>query len=189
MAIPINITNPLPDTSADAVGKPAAAVALHKNSPFAPGSFGDGDVFNWLNAEIDNWNTAHATSYPDAVSGAGGAALLQSTGSDPDGVGGYPGFPANTSSIQLPLGDYDYVVFHWGGQGGGWIQAYYLGDDISGTATFNAPPENDNNEVGGLSFYRLFGPTPTGVPDAGPTLGLLSLGLLGLEALRRRFGR
>src|SRR5262245_23305799 len=79
IALPINITNPLPDTSPDALGKPAAAVALHNNSPFAPGSFGDGDVFSWLNTEIDNWNTAHGTSYPDAVGGAGGAALLQST--------------------------------------------------------------------------------------------------------------
>ena len=57
-----------------------------------------------------------------------------------------------TLQIVLPTDAYHYLVLHWGGKGGGVYQAWGLGSDAEGSATFEAPGKN------ALSFYSFYGP-------------------------------
>jgi len=166
LAIPVNIT-----LSGSPPFSGSSAVVANNVSP---SNFGDDTVFNWLTADVSAWNTINGTGYAAPTRNADGTALLKvTTSSGPD-------------SITLALGSYDYVFLHWGGQRGGWSQAYYIGNDTSGSHQFSAPP-GGHPAVGGLSFYSFYGSTRTPVPDGGATLALLGLALGCLGFVRRRF--
>jgi hypothetical protein len=78
-----------------------------------------------------------------------------------------------TGSSYNVLPGYQYVVLKFGGSGGGYWQAYYLGG-AGGTIT--AP-----SGVGALSSARY-------VPDGGSTVMLLGVALGVIAAARRKFG-
>jgi hypothetical protein len=160
-AIPINITT---SGGVDVVAAPSSDL----------GDFGNATVFAWLGNDITTYNSLNSTSLPGPTTVSGTAGL---TG----GVGG--------TSISLNVSGYDYLFFHWGGQGGGWAQAFYVGGS-SGEFTFNSsliangdgPPA-----VGGLSFYSLYG--PQGVPDGGSTMLMLGAAFSSLGLVARRLKR
>lgn len=133
------------------------------------GDFGDTTVFNWLTTDVTSFNSTYSTSYPMPTENLNGTPLQKvSTGSGP-------------SSITLSVDDYDYLFFHWGGQNGGWAQAFYVGDS-SGSVEFDAPP-GGHPAVGGLSFYSIYGAIrqPSAVPDAANTFATLGIGIAGLS--------
>lgn len=92
-----------------------------------------------------------------------------------------------TLQIVLPTDAYHYLVLHWGGKGGGVYQAWGLGSDAEGSATFEAPGKN------ALSFYSYYGPVSS-VLGEGPlamvpeptTLFLLGFALAGLYGYKAR---
>jgi hypothetical protein len=118
---------------------------------------GDDNVLAWLLAEIKLNQFPDATTTP---SGYGGGAIKKG----------------------------DYLVLHYGsGEGGdpsGGLLALYFDAD---QASFAVPQNGSGpNGRGGISFARLFdspSPTPTAVPDAGSTLGLLVVAMVGLTFL------
>jgi len=148
-------------------------------------NFGDGTVLTWLGNDVTAYNGLEHTSYPAPPAGAKSAPPVKvDIGSSP-------------SSIDLTLGGYDYVFLHWGGKGGGWAQAYYVGG-LTGSYEFDVPG-TQHPEYGGLSSYSFYGPTPNnggggggggsggnGTPDGGTTLVLLGASFFVVEALRRR---
>ena len=136
-----------------------------------PANSGDGTVADWLDSLI-----------PGGDQIGSGANLLVNTGDVPPAP--YPSFPADTTSITLPVGFYDYLVLHWGGSGGGVIYAYDISSFAPGdTYTFVAEDGRRN----GLSYYRFYNPsTTTRAPDAGSTLALLGVGLATLGAFARK---
>jgi hypothetical protein len=174
-------------------------------------SFADDNVQTGVNAGIAAWNAANDPDLPTAGIGATPDVKLNSG----DAVSGFPSFGANTLSITLPMGDYNYVFLHWGGPNDDVNyknpQLYYVGDE-TGSYSFNAPIHTipaqyftSGPKAGqlksaaeekqyGLSFYSYYSEIPnlppptTSVPDAGSNLGLLGLGMLGVVGLRR-FGR
>jgi hypothetical protein len=138
------------------------------------GDFGDATVYNWLTTDVASFNTVYSTSYPAPTENLNGTPLQKiETGSGP-------------SSISLSVDDYDYLFFHWGGQNGGWAQAYYVGSS-SGTFEFDAPPGGPPI-VGGLSFYSVYGATrqPTLVPETASSFALLGIGIAGLSLFARK---
>jgi hypothetical protein len=142
-------------------------------------NYGDPAVFPWLKNDVLLYNApiagAHLTTpLPTPTDNSGVPFQKVSSGFQPGGASG---------SVDITLGGYDYLFLHWGGQGGGWGQAYYVGG-LTGTFEFDAPP-GGNPAVGGLSFYSFYGPT-TGVPDGGTTVFLLGAAVSGLGMLRRR---
>lgn len=93
----------------------------------------------------------------------------------------FPTFGNDTTQISIPTGLYDYVAFHWGGQGN--YQAFYIGDFLATepSFTFNAPTQN------GLSWYAMFRARPsTGitVPDFANSAALLLVSLAGMALVR-----
>jgi hypothetical protein len=149
-----------------------ADVVAAPSSDFA--NFGDTTVYNWLTGDVTAYNILHSTSLPAPVANLDNSPLskIDTTASGP-------------SSVTLTLNDsYDYIFLHWGGKNGGWGQAYYIGGS-TGSFEFDAPP-GGNPDVGGLSFYSLYGPTPTTdrVPDGGNTLTLLAFVCIGVFAAR-----
>jgi hypothetical protein len=140
------------------------------------GNYGDGTVLSWLGSDITAYNTLHGTTLAAPTANADSTALLKvTTGSGP-------------SSVTLSLNNaYGYIFLHWGGQGGGWEQAYFL-NGYSGSFEFDAPP-GGHPAVGGLSFYSFYGPAPrvpsTQVPDGANTGILLGLAFVGLFAVRK----
>jgi hypothetical protein len=141
-------------------------------------SYGDANVLAWLTGDVAAYNTAHATSYPVPTGNLTGAPLEKVN---------VPTSPS-LSSLTLTLGSYDYLFLHWGGQGGGTEQAYYIGGS-SGSFDFLAPPGGPP-AIGGLSFYSFYGPTPEvptrSVPDAGGTFASLGLACLCLMGFARK---
>lgn len=174
----------LASTSAFAVPIAPVNITMSGSPPFtgstsvianneSPSDFGDATVLNWLKADVSAYNATYTASYAIPTAGAGNAPLEKvTTGSGP-------------SSINITLGEYDYIFLHWGGQNGGWAQAFYIGDG-TGTYTFESPP-GGHPAVGGLSFYSLYGPTQKSVPDGGSTAILLGASLSFLGLVRRRF--
>ncbi|HEU6448546.1 MAG TPA: hypothetical protein VFV23_08930 [Verrucomicrobiae bacterium] len=131
------------------------------------GNFGDATVYDWLIADVNSYNTLYGTTLPAPTGNVDGTPYQKTEVSGGD-------------SISLALdGNYDYVFLHWGGQGGGWAQAYYIGN-LDGTFEFDAPP-GGHPAVGGLSFYSFYGGKSCGnVPDGGNTAALLGLGCFAL---------
>jgi hypothetical protein len=134
--------------------------------------FGDGTVFSWLSSDITAYNTLTGFSLPAPTELPSGSPFVKISS-------GFSSSGANSITLN---GTYDYIFLHWGGQGGGWGQAYYIGDLI-GTFSFNPPP-GGNPAVGGLSFYSLYGPTT--VPDGGTTAILLGGALTVVGLIRRK---
>ena len=120
-----------------------------------------------VNAMLGRWNPLYNPDLP-----AAGALVLDQA-------------PLTGGTYVGPAG-YQYVVFHFGtGQAkdGPWWSAWYLGGE---PISFSALPQVGGKNVGGFSSARYFG-TVT-VPDGGATLMLLGGALVGLGALRRKFG-
>jgi hypothetical protein len=157
----------------------AIPVLLIQTPPSEPANSGDGTIGSWLVGVVNNYNTAHGTAYP--TFGIGSTPNLKVNLGDASPGSGYPGFGSGTLSINLNTGDFDYVVFHWGGDTGNSYQAYYLGNEADHSLyTFTAPGNN------GLSFYSFYEPNGTqGVPEAGATAGLLGLGLFAIGAFKK----
>lgn len=154
------------------------SIPLDQND-FPP--FGDPQVVAPLNAAIAAYNLANGTSLPESIDATPD---IKVNTNDAAPVG-YPQFPDDTLSITLPVGDYNYVFFHWGGPGGGTAELYYLGDLADGTTeTFNAPSQN------GLSFYSFYDPNGnTPVPDSGSAIALFGAGMMATVLLARRVKR
>jgi hypothetical protein len=136
--------------------------------------YGDSTVQTGITNAITSWNVTHD---PD----------LPLTGIGPTPNVKVDSFPNGTISITLSgLGAYNYIFMHWGGPNADSSynnpQLYYLGGTTNWT--FNAP--TNNGQTYGLSFYSLYSPTTTNVPDGSTTALMLGLGLLGLGALARR---
>ena len=162
-ALPINIT-------VDAAGNLLNTIGIASETEYdplvtPPPSNNPDDNLDFLKAMISRWNGVPKSP---SMPAAGALALDQ---------GSLGGITAYTG----PAG-YQYVVFHWGGQGGYW-GAYYLGGQ---SISFSTPPQLVTGAfVGGFSSARYFG--TTSVPDGGATLMLLGGALVGLGALRRKF--
>jgi hypothetical protein len=159
-AIPFNVTM---IGNQSAVAAPASAL----------GDFGDTTVFNWLKSDVVAYNAAYGAALPAPTALPSGAPTSK--------VETFSG----SSSFTLTVPSNDYAFLHWGGQNGGWAQAYYNpGPDIN--YTFNAPP-GGHPLVGGISFYSAYGSSGGGgsVPEGGITIGLLGMALGGLILLRK----
>lgn len=158
-AVPLNIT----------VSGGASVVAAPKSDL---GNFGDATVLNWLTSDVAAFNALTSATLPKPLSISGQTGLAGGTGGN---------------SITLDVTGFDYLFFHWGGQLGGWAQAFYVGAS-TGSFTFDNTAIGVNPSVGGLSFYSFFGPTPhrQTVPDAGSTVLLLGAALSGLGVVVRR---
>ena len=158
-AIPVNVTM-MDDMSV--IAAPASQL----------GSFGDSTVFSWLTTDAAAFNTASGTAYPVPTANPDGTPLTKVN------------TPLGGSSVTLTVPSQEYVVLHWGGQGGGWAQAFYNpGADID--YTFNAPP-GGAPLVGGISFYSSYGPGGGSVPDGGASILLLGAAMGGLVLMRRK---
>lgn len=150
---PLNITV---YNGANVIAAPDSAIA----------NYGDTVVYNWLTANISSYNTLNSASLPTLVINP---YLSKTSGT----------FPSGPQSISL--NGADYIFLHWGGQGGGWLQAYYTAG-LTGNFSF-APPPGNPPTVGGLSFYSVYGAR---VPDGGSTALLLGSALAGLGLIRRK---
>ena len=129
-------------------------------------NYGDATVFNWLSADIAGFNSFTGSTLPTTVVNP----FLTKVAS---------GFGGGAENIILSGGDY--IFLHWGGQGGGWEQAFYIAA-LTGTYTF-APPPGGNPAVGGLSFYSVYS---AGVPDGGTTAAMLGGALTVIGLIRRK---
>src|SRR5882724_12748849 len=98
-AVPINITV---SGGVDVVAAPKSDL----------GNFGDATVLSWLTGDITAYNAINGTSLPGPTTFGGMVGLTGGTGGN---------------SITLDVSGFDYLFFHWGGQGGGWAQAFYVG--------------------------------------------------------------
>lgn len=159
---------------------------------FAP--YGDAHVGTEIGEAITAYNLAHTPDLPTTGIGSVPNVKVNTGDSAPSP---FPTFAANTLSITITGGYYNYLFLHWGGPDTDIQyknpQLYYIGGDL-GALTFNAPsnfiPNRDPKQYG-LSFYSLYSPIeqvpPPSVPDGGATVALLGMGLTALEGLRRRF--
>jgi hypothetical protein len=151
-----------------------------------PGDNGKGTIETWIASLVSTYDKLPSPDLP-----APGSELFRvnqtggNTGTVPSS-GGYPtSIGSGVLSITIPTGGYDYIAMHWGGPGGGKIQAFYVGDiggAVPSTITFKAPSKY------GLSWYDAFDKVTTTVPDGGGTLVLLGTALSGLGLLRRKLG-
>ena len=144
---------------------------------FDLGSFGDATVLNWIATDITAYNSLNSITLPAPTANPDGTAFSKvTTGAGP-------------SSITLSLNSsYDYIFLHWGGQGGGSEQLFYIGA-LTGSFEFDAPP-GGHPTVGGLSFYSFYGPNTTvSTPDGASTILLLGSSLTALSLLVHRLKR
>jgi hypothetical protein len=151
--IPLNIT----------MSGGSAVIAAPKSDI---GDYGDATVYSWLSADIAAYNSFAAAALPTSVNNP----FLTKVAS---------GFGSGAENILLTGGDY--IFLHWGGQGGGWEQAFYIAG-LTGTFSFSPPP-GGNPAVGGLSFYSVYG---AGVPDGGTTAAMLGGVLMTIGLIRRK---
>jgi hypothetical protein len=83
-------------------------------------------------------------------------------------------------TINLNLGEYDYLKLKWNGH---W-QYYYVGATV-GEVQFNSTVFNQNQQPQNLSHYTWFSPRQFDVPDGGSVAMLLGMALIGLAGVRR----
>ena len=159
------------------VSASATPITLNGGVAPQPSNAGDGTIQAWLIQAINNYNTAHGTNLSTASVGSHPDIKVNQADIPPTG---YPSFGAGTLSITLPANLNQYLVFHWGGPGGGVYQAFDLTTIPETSDTFTAPGRN------GLSFYSFYGQaSPAPVPEPG-TMALLGSGILGLAGVLRR---
>lgn len=157
----------------------AGPIALNIGGSPQPANSGQGTIEAWMLGLVTTYNAAPSPDLP-----APGVEAFRVNKGDIPPLG-FPSFGNDALSISIPTGVYQYVALHWGGQGGGVYQAYYIGDFGTDTSyTFNAPGQN------GLSWYDGFllieNPPPgPKVPDSGASLSLLGIALAALLPLRR----
>lgn len=154
----------------------ASALPIRLDVPESdPSNQGAGTVETWLQGLVTAYNTANNPDLPSPV-GTTSVSVDKNTVAP----GGFPSFGNGVLSITLPMGSYDYLVLHWGGNTKSLdtTSAWYIGSEV-GALTFNAPAQN------GLSGYRFFHPE-TKVADGGSTLLLLGSALTVLRVIRRR---
>jgi hypothetical protein len=160
-AIPVNITM---FGNTPVVAAPASQL----------GDFGDTTVFNWLQGDVAAFNASQGASYPVPTALPNGSPLSKTESF------------SGSSSFNMTMPSEQYAVLHWGGQDGGWAQAYYNpGQAID--YTFNAPP-GGHPLVGGISFYSSYGSGSGGggsVPDGGATFLLLGAAMSGFVLIRQ----
>ncbi len=141
------------------------------------GDFGDPTVLSWLTTDVVNYNTINSTTYPAPVTVTGQ-------------IGQTSGAGGNNITLDL-TGTYDYLFFHWGGQNGGWAQAFYIGG-LTGDFSFDNSliGTGQGPSVGGLSFFSYYGPGPVptqnNAPDGGVTAAMLGMALTGFGLVARR---
>ncbi len=166
MANPINITMS---------GSPPFTGSTQITANFtSPSNLGDPTVFDWLKADVSAYDSTYSASYPAPTGDANNKPLFKD-----DSI------PANTDSLAITLGTYDYIFLHWGGSHGGSVQAFYIGGE-TGTFTFDNSLIGTGNAVGGLSSYSFYGPETKSVPDFGSTALMLGAALSGLGLMTRR---
>ncbi len=129
------------------------------NSP-QPGNQGQGTIESWLSGIITTYN---GVNEPDLPAPGSQVFRVNKTGGSPDtpppAYSSFPVFGEDKLSIEVPTSGFNYIVLHWGGQGGGTTEAFYIGDETN-PLVFGAPGKN------GLSSYSLFGTrTTTVVPE------------------------
>ena len=142
----------------------ATPILLGEAAKKTLGNVGDSTIRDWLKDLLTDYNSLHKTTLPVDVVGASPDVKVDS-GSGP-------------LRITLPVGAYDYLVIHWGGQHGGVVEAYDLIGN-TGNYTFQSP-------ANGLSFYSFYGRESSAVPEPS-TMFLLGSGMVGVVALRRKF--
>ena len=146
--------------------------------PGQPSNAGDGTIQTWLIASINLYNTTHD---PDlSMDSVGAHPDIKVVVGDSTAPPGYPTFPADTLSITLPGNLNDYLVLHWGGEGGGVYQAFDLTSIPEEWDTFTAPGRN------GLSFYSFYGGESSAKVPEPATMLLLGSGLIGLAGYGRK---
>ena len=147
--------------------------------------YGDGTDQTAINAAIGAYNLDHPMAQLPTT-GIGATANIKVNTGDTAPTP-YPSFSANTLSITVPAGSYNYIFLHWGGPNDDAAyknpQLFYVGGD-TGSDVFNAPL--NGTQQYGLSFYSLYGPSgPSNVPDGGMTAALLGLAFCAVQVLRR----
>lgn len=151
-----------------------------------PVTNGDANVKIWVDQTITAYN---ALPLPDLP--AAGPQTIKVNQGDVYAFG--PTFNGTQQTITLNLSSFvgGYIVLGWGGstfpnnRDGTTEYLYYISDSIGASAaTFTNAPQAS----GGLSAIHVFGGAPS-VPDAGSSVALLGLGLLGLVAVSRKFRR
>jgi hypothetical protein len=150
-----------------------------------PDNNGDDTLAAWASGAITTYNNLYNAG-PDLP--ALPALAFKVNPGDPTPVGFTFGF--GVTSISLNLTGNTYIILGWGGtdipnDSGTAINLYYI--PTSDTYDFTAQP----NASGGLSSIHVYGGGTPGdsVPDAGATIALLSIGLAGIEAARRKLRR
>lgn len=150
---------------------PALAIKVDLTGYAAQPTNSGNAIEPWMALLVSNYNAVNA-DLPTTP----GSQVFRVEQGDP-APNGFPSFPSNIATIQIP-GGYDYVALHWGGQGGGTYQAFYVGGTVN---NFSSPSQN------GLSWYAVFRPNGENrVPDSGSTLILLGLAIAALAPLSRR---
>lgn len=161
----------------------AGLITLNSGGTPQPANSGQAVIESWIAGLVTSYNTANN---PDLPAPGNEVFRVNPTGtspsSPPSGYSSYPTFGANTLSITIPTGGFDYIGLHWGGRGGGVYQAFYIGNIGGAPAssyTFKAPGQN------GLSWYDTFHKVEQHkVPDFGSTAALMGLAMLGLMRFR-----
>lgn len=128
------------------------------------GDLGNSSVLTWLTSDITTYNSINSTKY---------SAPVEVPSEESVEVEESP------NSYNLTVTGYSYLVLHWGGPGGGDVQAFYVGN-YTGSYTFSTPDQ-------GLSFYSLYTATPTSVPDGGSTGLMLGTALAGMGLVFLQF--
>jgi hypothetical protein len=130
-----------------------ASITLYPATGVTPPGNGAGDdkVATWLGTIVAGYNAAHNPDLPTVGSQVFRLVNDNQPSLSPAYDRSYPTFGTSRSFIDIPTGDYNYVVLHWGKNE---FQAFYVGDESGSTHHFAAPAQN------GLSFYAMYSPVP-----------------------------
>jgi len=155
-----------------------------------PANGGAGTILQWAKDAVSGKPTSYNTLVNPDLPLVSASAFRNNQGDNNNPP--YPVFGNNVTSLDIPVGDFEYIALHWGG--GGQKDQYpnyefwYIGDPM-GATEFTAM----NKDQHGLSWYELFNPITKpnpnpgpGVPDSGTTLALFGASIILIAALRRR---